>query len=460
MAAGLLSNIVNVKKTYERFHEMEKEYNLFSLRSKYNHPVWDICRYNIYNEINLKSNIKSNDNIVSQTNQRGRSKFKSFLYLLKSIKSFNKSVFFTASRESNVEGKLFDRNAIDAINLLFPEVFIVETIKSNKNLIYSDFTYSYDGILNSFFNFFLKKSHPISQPINKIIYNALNEYFREFHFSSETIVDVYKKFLFSYYYYLVLLRLIHPKRIFLTQNGIQKGLILAARSHKIPIFEFQHGLIDKSHMAYSYNKMINFHKNDIILPDKVLFYSDYWANKIYIPFVDKQVIGNSILTTAICFKDENIITIISADIYSNWLKDLTRKLALLFRNTTFYYKLHSNEYGGLSSYIEFFIDLPNVSVIKNEISILNLISFSKIFILIESTVVYEVLQHGRPVCLYNKPGSEIHDDILNSSLVFRADTAVEMYNIISRLIIPKYQPISFFKNFDKKVFQSIIDNFE
>lgn len=97
----------------------------------------------------------------------------------------------------------------------------------------------------------------------------------------------------SYTYFL---RNKKPKIIFV-EDGCYGGenaiLIFCAKSLDIPVAEFQHGTINKAHVAYNY-PYYNL-KYDNYLPDYFLSYGQYWIDNVRLP-IRKVPIGNPFLS--------------------------------------------------------------------------------------------------------------------------------------------------------------------
>jgi|GEM_PF-1625669 len=216
-------------------------------------------------------------------------------------------------------------------------------------------------------------------------------------------------------FYMKLLNRIAPQLILLTQNGIEKGLIIAARRLKIPLIEVQHGLINYVHPAYSYPKNIDYSHLQS-LPDYLFTYSCFWSDTAFMPLVNKisvgkaQVSDNSLLST---LGSEFDFLVVSADVYDDILRDYAKQLASRFPGRKIGYKLHPNQRtneGVIRVDLKVF---SNVEVLSATLPIAPLLRVSCSIVAIQSTVVYEALQAGVEVFILPHFDYLTHYDIFH-----------------------------------------------
>jgi hypothetical protein len=98
------------KELHERFFQMEKNYNLFELRTRDNFPIWDVVRYHAWLKLSSK-----NDTDISKGNLNDTSRLKKGLTQLRILVSFSKLLFikrdnfyFGVSRIKNEREELYD----------------------------------------------------------------------------------------------------------------------------------------------------------------------------------------------------------------------------------------------------------------------------------------------------------------------------------------------------------------
>lgn len=215
-----------------------------------------------------------------------------------------------------------------------------------------------------------------------------------------------------------------PKVVLLTQNGIEKGLFLAARRLKIPVIEIQHGLINFIHPAYSYPKNAKYKKLES-LPNYLFTYSKFWSSTTFIPIVEKISVGRSRVV------DFSIVTlqeprldflVVSADVYDETLRGYVRQLAHKLPNSRIGYKLHPNQRDHEASIRHDLCGLSNVEIFSAESPIAPLLNSTRSIVTIQSTVVYEALQAGKVVFIFRHFDYMTHEDVFHLKQVYLVDT--------------------------------------
>ena len=445
------------------FFKMEKEYNLFSLRAIDNLPIWDILRYKVAYElsktvepINLTYSKQGAKEIISKIK-----KIKDYFVSVYNItKPLNKNLFFLTSRNKDSSNHLFDINADSVIGCYNKsEISIIETYTP-----YGAYKYKgYDIILHSvvyLIECMSNKKNQIPQNVIEEIKQAVNNSFPTKKISLPNILqDEFSKFHSSFMFYKWLFRRNRKnlKRIFVTQNGIQKGLFLAARHHGIKSFEFQHGIIDKTHIAYSYNIEIKYQEDDVINPDTFFSFSNYWSKIIYHPFIQFIPIGNDLFSKKLNPEDKVALTVISSIVHDIELRPFTQDFAKKHPNQKIFYKLHPNQFWQTTEIINFFIDYKNVTVIKNELTVQQLLSKSKAMLVIVSTALYEALHNNTSVIILKSLNYFAHQDVFNNPNVYLISSIEELESsyIKSNNSISNNYDI-YFQSFDYKLFNKCI----
>ena len=85
--------------------------------------------------------------------------------------------------------------------------------------------------------------------------------------------SIYHSFLKEKRYYSNYLKFKRPKYVIFNRAGLKKGLIAACHQLHIPIFETQHGMYSKSHLAYSYPCYDNL-ENKVCAPNLMFTFAD------------------------------------------------------------------------------------------------------------------------------------------------------------------------------------------
>jgi hypothetical protein len=219
-----------------------------------------------------------------------------------------------------------------------------------------------------------------------------------------------------------------PGAVILINNGSYKGLFAAANEHGIPTVELQHGACSADNPFWSYPSTIDPGHPGLTLPTYYFTFSDYWRTNTHYPVRQSWAIGNDFFHQEPVPGDESRAVIISAYMYHDALRDLTRAVASAFPEKTFFYKLHPHQYEKQPAIVAEFASLPNVQVISHEISIPDLFRQAGFVIGIHSTLMYTALQAGKRVCVYERDNSFWHEDIY--PYIERFASAEELMDIL------------------------------
>lgn len=278
--------------------------------------------------------------------------------------------------------------------------------------------------IKEFINFF-KKRFPIK--LDENFYNQcicmLRAYAKRLELYSE--------------YYRILFYLLKPKIIFLhcASYGERSYIVKWAKDMGIKVGEFQHGAVNRNHIAYNYSKMIHDHEEyQKYLPDYFLTYGEYWNKSTRTP--SKKInIGNPFYTERqIEFSkkrtqknEQKKIMIISQGTITEVLVNITKELATKVKNQdiTIIYRLHPGEVPFIERYKDLY-NYVNVQV-SNSGDIYDLIYMSDYIIGVYSTAVLESIGFNKPIfILEHELSTKIPKDI-----GFRFKNAEELYNLLN-----------------------------
>ena len=270
-----------------------------------------------------------------------------------------------------------------------------------------------------------------------------------------------KEYYTDFYFYSSFFKKKNIRRIFLTQNGILKAFLKAAQENRIPVFEFQHGLVDIGHLAYNYPKM-DYKEGQITLPNTILSLSPFWFNELYLPNVKIVPIGNDyfynplaeiLSTTNINTNTAKTILVISSDVFGKDLSDFILKSEKegQLKDISIYFKLHPNQFFEKEYYTEKLSSLKNIRIITNEKSVGELLKICNTVFAIQSTAIYEALQANRKVILLKRMSYLRHQHIFDRKNLHLVDTVEDFISALNTEIVID-QDITFFAPFDKEAF--------
>ena len=143
-----------------------------------------------------------------------------------------------------------------------------------------------------------------------------------------------------------------------------------------------------------------------------MVFSDFWQKGIYFPVKEFVVIGSSSHKSMTATnKLKNQVLVISADIYHNYLSQLTKNLSSELPDISFKYKLHPNQYAQLTALKSEFSKHKNIDVIGPELDINESLQVALHVLCVQTTAAYEALQSGSFVYCYKRHNYNNHDNL-------------------------------------------------
>lgn len=441
----------------DSFFEMERKFKLFTLRDKYGVPIWDILRFDIYlyytfNEGNL--NIKHKKTAFS----------KKMLILLVGLPKVVLSFFHTLFIKADVlifEHPRYKANG-STIDFATENIYKIEKEKKIAIAKYKALDKHSHYIEYDFCDLFIKHLHKkelVDNNIKSYIYKAIDSLNIE-PLPVNFIDDVYNTFQAETKFYSWLFKTKKNKRVILNRDGIKKGLLYAAKNLGIKVYEVQHGMFSKNHLAYSYPNIVEKYSEDIIVPNILFTFDIMWGKGINVPF-NCIPIGNSYFALDKEYKQKinnNIyresILIISSKVHAAYMRDITLKLIKQHSDISIVYKLHPNEYANYEDYISIFKAYKNIRVVANELSIKELLVNTKLVVLINSTILYEALEYGINVAVYKQMNYDSYIEYIEQGIVGAFNNEDDLYSIYKEC--HRIKSLSFFKEFDCNMYYKSI----
>lgn len=441
-----------VKQIWDRFLDFEKENHLFDLQDEYGTYYWDILRYEIYplllwegGFLSSSSQKRTIKDIITKTFSIFYEPFRLFFLCPK-----KENLFYLASR-NKIDGNFIDQNAKAVYDLFSKqENLVIESFNSHSHLKNSYF------LPQRIFRRFLKKGKTTDF---SFLMNILEKEFGGLPFDEAFLQKKITDYYSDYYFFSSFFKKKKISRIFLTQNGILKAFLKAAQRNRIPVFEFQHGVVDRGHLAYNYPKM-DYKEGQVTLPDTILSLSSFWFNELYLPNVKIASIGNdyfySPLAEIASTTDSSVpesILVISSDVFGKDLSDFILRLEKegQVKNIPIYFKLHPNQFFEKEYYIEKLRSINNLRIITNEQSVGELLKICNTVFAIQSTAIYEALQANRKVILLKKMSYLRHKHIFDRKNLHLVDTTEDFISALNTKIVID-QNVAFFAPFDKEAF--------
>lgn len=425
-----------MENIWNRFLSFEARHNLFNLTDEKGIYIWDIVRFDIYIDI-LWGN---NPTITNKTRKKRNylHLFKAPLYYFRSLFVKSDYLFFLASRNKDGE-KLIDKNAYNSIKQCLSVKKKIIGIESYADCFSSDlkecgFQLLLPSLPLYIISKILKKQNYNFDPILSLVKTE----FPESKIDNSYLNSLYHLFYTQRRFYRFLLKRWGIKKTFLTQNGIQKGLIAACHDLNIPVYEFQHGIVDQGHIAYSYPSD---NITNVYLPNKIVALSDFWFKDCILPFACKTIsigndyfVPNKLESPNDFFQRKGKILVVSADVFGIELANFIKQCIVdsILKNYKFYFKLHPNQFNEYNYYSTLFKDYNNVIIIQNEKDIPTLIGETEAMLTIQSTAVYEGLQKGISTYILKKSSYMRQAHLFKLPNVFLIDNVSDFKNQIVR----------------------------
>lgn len=419
----------SIKELCEFIWYLEEEYKLFELKVN-DVFIWEYVRMQVYYKIAASSKIISPH--IKKTTLKDR-----ILLFLSGIKNIFKHNFWSLKSAdivimSHPRSVLVSDEYID----IYSEYFIRE-ISSQVNVI--DFESEYQGkhIRKRKHNvhfldwvkqyiyvkyFFIQYKKILNSDSLTIITKVEKEIFDKYKIdiNLKSFIETKVK-LFNIYFniYNKIFKKVSPQKLYLVVAYNYAPIIKAAKHNNIKVKEFQHGVISKYHLGYSYPSL----KNKLhYFPDKLLIWSAMWRKAAEYPISDEDIIVSSfkyLERTKNKYKSLNKINnqylILSQTAISDKICKKILKNKEFFYNKKIIYKLHPFEFD-IWEDNKWLLKLRNaldVEIIGEQRSLYELMATSEYQVGVFSTALYEGVEFGCKTILLNVDGIEYMESFIN-----------------------------------------------
>lgn len=441
----------------EQFIKFEEQYGLL-LDKVDDFSYWAYARFEIYNRL-----------LEKKITNRGTAHFvaakikgKDFINILNSIlaayiqlyRNKNKILFLAHSRRVLIDNKyeciytdrLADRFGTLSLRTEFMYGY-THFKPTYQKVFYLDFLELYAGIKYRFIKkkysrekvILKRKAAYVSQAIYKEFSISLDKKILEDHFIGNYLRYKQKKKLFFKF-----LKRLNPKIVINVVGYSFNNMIFNEVAKKLGIgtIELQHGIVGKGHIAYNYFVERNYE----FLPDKMFFFSDYWAKTCRFP-----IGNNNKYVTGYPYLEEQLkkfppqynlnntrikILFLSQPTCNERLIKISEDLLEYVQNKyqiEIYFKLHPHEYNDSFDKYRKLLQFSNFYLINNsKISLYKLFSIVGIQVGATSTAIYEGLAYKLKTYIYHIEGTdECMGDLCSLGYAEMFDNSNELYNKIN-----------------------------
>lgn len=454
-----------------RFFQMEMDKDLFLNRTPSSDPAWDVVRFEVFislfDVISEPGHANSSGIMSAQKRPLGFPELKTIFTKLRTLaqqlarlRRVGKADFvaFICSRYKDTNGEEIDfasHNAVKTLSTLGSlrriesEVGIVRDINVNALRSVARRIYPTPVAYRRYF-----------RQLSSIIEEAQHAHFGT---SDPHLLEIVSQSLINYladrFVWAEILDRSVPTLLLMTQNGIQKGLILEARKRNIPVVECQHGVINLMHAAYSYPPTRNA-REATLLPDALLLFSDYWKKQCRMPATELIVVGNDCFVTRGSRSTRTGAAVfVSAGILHQYLSPLAIEIARQMPQRDFIMKLHPSQASDRSTIEREYQHIPNLSVVCMEKSLPALLADSSDVVVVQSTASYEALDAGVPVHIFKKGAYMSHKDLFSCANVHVFSSADELRDQLFIPLQKESKETRFFQEFNAEAFRSAILEF-
>ena len=447
-------------KTLERFYKMEADLKLFERKDSNNIHYWDIFRFAIFDELTEGGQNQIATSHGKVTLSKLCKMILNVFYFAKCLTSRKCYFFYLASRNKyGYSSVLFDQNAQGILAKLDKNsVFINESYAGNKETLYDEYPRVKE--IGCFSRFFPGPAKVPTEEFSTLVKEIIS-IFPSSTINVSRLANMYIRFYKERQLYSFIFKRTKPKKIFVTQNGIQKGLFAAAKDCNVPVFEFQHGIVNDGHLAYTYPSSLKIEEY-VYRPSFFMTLSDFWLKDCYMPYTKTIVLGNDYFKPTINSDNppiENRILIVSSSFMRNALFDFLEECKNSIKDFERYdiiYKLHPNEFQSEESYKFHFQSYKNVTVSTVEKNIAQWMESCSTMVTILSTAAYEALQCKRKVIVLKRLNYQMMKPLFDFKNVYLVDNANEISIALNKTI--ENEDLTFFSSFNNEIANDIINS--
>lgn len=418
------------------FIEMEKQGSLFELVYKNKLAIWDICRRDIFMEINRLLNNKPRSFSYKVTYFVV---FKNFLnkiinqIVLFLLKHKRARVLVICFRRFRLNELNYDY-AVDPIASKFDDCFFLDFANSSifKAIFFRD---------SSFFKYkIIRRSYKDIEEFSHLIDKYVNKYFNLDFYSKEIVEHALDCFFSGEFFFKNLIKNLNCEKVIYSENGILKCIPYICNINKINCYEVQHGAGPGSiSKTYPKKDFLFLNKKNCYYPDYFFLWGEYWRENYNIPS-KKVVIGTYHYAPKLTHS--NKILFISNNSYYEYLSKIAKELNSFLPNRKIFFKLHPQQFIDYQKIKKDFENQKNIKVIC-DMDTIELLRESSDIVAIRSSFIYQALQSGCQVHILKKANYNWDQDLLNYTQCF--SNSEELFKNLSKNITHNSLPVYFEK---------------
>lgn len=251
-------------------------------------------------------------------------------------------------------------------------------------------------------------------------------------------------------YYQKLITKIKPKAAIVICSYGKEDFIEACKLNKIPVIEFQHGVITKYHVGYSYEKN-SAKKNNF--PDFLFTFGKFWEESVNYPIPKEQIVSVGFPELEIrkqlyqAVKKKKQILFISQKTIGLKLSKFAVELSKI-KNLDYriIYKLHPFEFLSWKEDFPWLVH-SNIEVIGHQgVNLYQLFAESEIQVGVYSTAIFEGLSFHLKTFLVDIIGIDYMENLIQTGIVTKINKPEELVSALSDKNAKRFDSEFFFKN--------------
>ena len=469
---------LTLKIMYERFIQIEEDLSLFELKIG-KIPFWERIRFNVFQTVFYEKIVPLETGYESRVAPQPKLinyfvKAKNYLF---SVVRLGKNPFLTRKKDLLFlshprrilqNGKWWDVYTDPLIDKLDYSTVSIEgdfsfqflSPPKTKNLKY----FALVDLIVELKRFFKIGKTKLNSDDKEILERIAAEFEKNFEIKLDLIslvINVLTKRSRLLPLYLSILKKIKPKIVIVICSYGKENFLEACKIKKIPVLELQHGVITRYHVGYSYEKKS---EKKQTFPDYLLSFGEFWKKTVTYP-IDKSKIfsvgypewerkkeelKNVKKKKQILFVSQKTIGFHLSKFASNLskLRDLNYKIV---------YKLHPSECEDWRKNFPW-LEESNMEVIDfDERDIYQLFAESEILIGVYSTAIFEGLSFGLRTFLYEAPGIEYMQQLLEEGIATKICNTEDFLEKIKKIKTKKLDSEQFFR---RDSFENIKDKID
>lgn len=412
----------------DRFKSLEQEYSLFDIRID-SVPIWERIRFHIYRQIKQQNGTGQAHTGVDNDWRdyiRGGGLFLKNLFINNPYLADQSDVLYLGHhrRKKQEDGHWWDlycdpiHEACDHEYVQFERPHLLDHYRPARtsNLRYLDLI-EYGGTLQRLLG--LHEPEIPQEARSQLVAagSAMEDQFdadvdllsqaTEALHVRRTTLPLYRR----------LLERVDPELAVIVVSYGNETFIEACKRQNVRIAELQHGVINENHLGYSYSGS----RTKEMFPDYLLTFGEFWTDVVEFPIPDDQIIPvgypylEQFANTYDNVETKNQLLFISQGVIGEQLS----KFAVAVDQSpdidhNIVYKLHPGEYDRWRTEYPWLAETEITVIDSSEPALYRLFSESSGQVGVYSTAVYEGLQFDLKTYLYDCPGEETLQPLLDN----------------------------------------------